>query len=68
MSIIWARDVADNQVKGFIVENKATPGFTVEKIQNKMALKVVQNGLITMTDLFGRLVRATRVLFRVISG
>ena len=35
VSIIWARDVADNQVKGFIVENKTTPGFSVEKIQNK---------------------------------
>lgn len=50
ISVIWARDVDDNQVKGFIVENKSTPGFSVEKIQNKMALKVVQNGLITMTD------------------
>jgi alkylation response protein AidB-like acyl-CoA dehydrogenase len=50
VSIIWARDVDDNQVKGFIVENKTTPGFSVEKIQNKMALKVVQNGLITMKD------------------
>jgi len=50
ISIIWARDVADNQVKGFIVENKTTPGFSVEKIQNKIALKMVQNGLITMKD------------------
>ena len=50
ISIIWARDVADNQVKGFIVENKTTPGFSVEKIQNKIALKVVQNGQITLTD------------------
>src|SRR5438309_5102844 len=50
LSIIWARDVADNQVKGFIVENKTTPGFSVEKIQNKIALKVVQNGLITLKD------------------
>jgi glutaryl-CoA dehydrogenase len=50
ISIIWARDVADNQVKGFIVENKNTPGFSVEKIQNKIALKVVQNGEITMKD------------------
>jgi alkylation response protein AidB-like acyl-CoA dehydrogenase len=48
ISIIWARDVADNQVKAFIVENKTTAGFKVEKIQNKIALKVVQNGLITM--------------------
>src|ERR1700726_886838 len=50
ISVIWARDVADNQVKGFVVENKTTPGFSVEKIQNKIALKVVQNGLITMKD------------------
>src|SRR6476661_6762093 len=50
ISIIWARDVADNQVKAFIVENKTTPGFSVEKIQNKIALKVVQNGYITMEN------------------
>ena len=48
ISIIWARDLADNQVKGFIVENKTTPGFSVEKITDKMALKVVQNGHITL--------------------
>jgi alkylation response protein AidB-like acyl-CoA dehydrogenase len=50
ISVIWARDLADNQVKGFIIENKATPGFTVEKIQNKIALKIVQNGLITLNN------------------
>src|SRR6476661_7931560 len=50
ISIIWARDVADNQVKGFIVENKTTPGFSVEKIEHKIALKVVQNGHITLKD------------------
>src|SRR5262244_3007806 len=50
LSIIWARDVADNQVKGFIVENKTTPGFSVEKIEHKIALKVVQNGVITLKD------------------
>jgi glutaryl-CoA dehydrogenase len=49
LTIIWARDIADNQVKGFIVENR-TPGFHVDKIQHKMALRVVQNGLITLTD------------------
>jgi glutaryl-CoA dehydrogenase len=49
LTIIWARDVADNQVKGFIVENN-TPGFKVEKIVTKMALRVVQNGHITMTE------------------
>jgi glutaryl-CoA dehydrogenase len=50
LTIIWARDEADSQVKGFIVENKTTPGFKVEKIQHKMALRVVQNGLITLED------------------
>jgi alkylation response protein AidB-like acyl-CoA dehydrogenase len=50
VSVIWARDLADNQVKGFIIENKTTPGFSVEKIENKIALKIVQNGLITMKD------------------
>jgi glutaryl-CoA dehydrogenase len=50
VTIIWARDEADNQVKGFIVENKTTPGFKAEKIQHKMALRVVQNALITMDN------------------
>jgi glutaryl-CoA dehydrogenase len=50
ISIIWAKDVADSQVKGFIVENKTTPGFSVEKMQNKIALKVVQNGQITLNN------------------
>lgn len=50
MAIIWARDLADNQVKGFIVENKTAPGFSVEKIENKTALKIVQNGHITLKD------------------
>jgi len=50
VSIIWARDLADNQVKGFIVENKTTPGFSVEKIEHKIALKVVQNGHITLNN------------------
>ncbi len=50
LSIIWARDESDNQVKGFIVENKSTPGFSVEKIEHKIALKVVQNGQITLKD------------------
>jgi glutaryl-CoA dehydrogenase len=47
--IIWARDVDDGEVKGFIVR-KGTPGMSVEKIKGKMALRIVQNGLITFTD------------------
>ena len=59
ISIIWARDLADNQVKGFIIENKTTPGFSVEKIEHKIALKVVQNGQITLKDV--RLPEANRL-------
>ena len=47
--IIWARDEADGQVKGFIVKND-TPGFTTTKIENKIALRMVQNADITLTD------------------
>jgi glutaryl-CoA dehydrogenase len=49
VTIIWARDLDDGEVKGFLVR-KGTPGFTVEKIKGKMALRIVQNGLITMKD------------------
>ncbi len=49
VTIIWARDVEDNQVKGFLVE-KGTPGFKPEKMKNKIALRVVQNALITLED------------------
>lgn len=40
--IVWARDTADNQVKGFVVE-KDTPGFTADKMNHKFALRTVQN-------------------------
>ncbi len=49
LCVVWARDISDNQVKGFVVE-KGTAGFTTEKIENKMALRVVQNALITIDN------------------
>lgn len=49
VTVIWAKDLDDGEVKGFLVR-KGTPGFEVEKIKGKMALRIVQNGLITMTD------------------
>ena len=49
VTVIWARDVADNQVKGFLVE-KGTPGFKPEKLKDKIALRVVQNALITLDE------------------
>ena len=48
LNVIWARDEESGQVKGFIVEND-NPGFSVAKIEHKMALRVVQNGHITLT-------------------
>ncbi|MHC2467194.1 acyl-CoA dehydrogenase family protein [Bradyrhizobium embrapense] len=49
INVIWAREEGSNQVKGFVVA-KDNPGFAVEKIKTKMALRVVQNGLITLKD------------------
>ena len=49
ITIIWARDIKDNNVKGFIVES-GNPGFSVEKIEGKISLKIVQNGLITLDN------------------
>jgi glutaryl-CoA dehydrogenase len=47
--VIWARDVADNRVKGFVIE-KGTPGYAAEVMHDKIALRVVQNAQITLTD------------------
>lgn len=62
LTVIWAKDVADGQVKGFMVEN-SSPGFTVEKQMHKIALRIVQNGLITLDNVrvaeSDRLQRAT---------
>jgi glutaryl-CoA dehydrogenase len=49
LTIIWARDEADDSVKGFIVE-KDTPGFTATKMEHKIALRAVQNADITLQD------------------
>lgn len=47
--VTWARDLDDGQVKGFLVR-KGNPGLHVAKMQDKMALRIVQNGLVTLTD------------------
>lgn len=49
VTIIWARDLEDNEVKGFLVR-KGLKGFSVEKMQDKMALRIVQNGLIKLSN------------------
>ncbi|HEV7980118.1 acyl-CoA dehydrogenase family protein [Amycolatopsis sp.] len=47
--VVWARDVDDNNVKGFVVE-KDSPGFVPVKIENKIAFRIVENAEITLTD------------------
>ncbi|MGY1848479.1 acyl-CoA dehydrogenase family protein [Blastococcus sp. SYSU DS1021] len=45
--IIWARDVDTERVLGFAVE-QGTPGFTAVDLQDKIALRAVQNAHITL--------------------
>lgn len=49
ITIIWAKDVEDGQVKGFIVPT-STPGYEAKKIEGKISLRAVQNADITLTD------------------
>jgi glutaryl-CoA dehydrogenase len=49
ITVIWAKDTADNQVKGFIVPTD-TDGYVATKIENKQSLRIVQNADITLTD------------------
>ena len=42
LNVVFARDVATNQVKAFVVE-RGMPGYHIEKIEGKTALRVVQN-------------------------
>jgi glutaryl-CoA dehydrogenase len=48
--VLWARDVADGQVKGFLVE-KGSPGYDARRIDKKVSLRAVWQAQITMTDL-----------------
>ncbi|UOE42835.1 acyl-CoA dehydrogenase family protein [Agromyces larvae] len=45
--VIWARDTADDQVKGFLVRQPAA-GFTATKIERKQSLRGVQNADIVL--------------------
>lgn len=47
--VVYARDVDDNQVKGFLVDT-SLPGFSAEKIENKISLRTVQNADITLDN------------------
>jgi glutaryl-CoA dehydrogenase len=47
--VVFARDEADDQVKTFVVD-KGTPGFTATKIEDKFALRTVQNADLVFAD------------------
>jgi glutaryl-CoA dehydrogenase len=47
ITIIWAKDIEDSQVKGFLVPT-STPGYTATKIEGKISLRPVQNADITL--------------------
>jgi glutaryl-CoA dehydrogenase len=47
--VIWARDTADGQVKGFLVETP-TPGFVGTKIERKQSLRAVENADLELSD------------------
>ncbi len=47
--VVWARDTADGEIKAFIVD-RDNPGFRAEKIENKIALRIVQNADLLLDD------------------
>jgi len=47
--VFWAKDVADDQVKGFVVPTDST-GFSATKITNKLSLRIVQNANLTLRN------------------
>jgi glutaryl-CoA dehydrogenase len=47
--VIYARDIADNQVKGFLVDT-SLPGYSATKIENKISLRTVQNADIALDN------------------
>ena len=47
--VIYARDVADNQVKAFLVDT-TLPGYSASKIENKISLRTVQNADIVLDN------------------
>jgi glutaryl-CoA dehydrogenase len=48
--VVWARDVADGRVKGFLVETDI-PGYRATRIDAKGSLRAVWQAEITLTDL-----------------
>ena len=50
--IVWAKNVDEgNKIQGFVVE-KGSKGLSTKKIENKFALRMVQNADITLDNVF----------------
>jgi glutaryl-CoA dehydrogenase len=49
VTVLWARDVEDGKVKGFLVE-KGAPGYEARRIDGKGSLRAVWQAEITLTD------------------
>lgn len=49
IAIVWARDVADGQVKGFLVETDRA-GFSASRIKNKTGLRIMPNADIVLDE------------------
>ncbi|KDO56681.1 hypothetical protein CISIN_1g013626mg [Citrus sinensis] len=49
--VIFARNTTTNQINGYLVKKDA-PGLTVTKIENKIGLRIVQNGDILLKKVF----------------
>ncbi|HZY27411.1 MAG TPA: acyl-CoA dehydrogenase family protein, partial [Jiangellaceae bacterium] len=47
--VVWARDIEDGQVKGFLVE-KGAPGYDAARIEGKGSLRAVWQAQIALTD------------------
>jgi glutaryl-CoA dehydrogenase len=47
--IVWAKDEESGDVLGFVVEGGA-PGFTATRIENKIALRTIENADIVLED------------------
>lgn len=48
-ALVWARDEADGQIKGFIVETDRA-GYRATKIANKIGLRIMQNADIVLDN------------------
>lgn len=49
VAVVWARDVADGQVKGFLVETDRV-GFSASRIKNKTGLRIMPNADIALDE------------------